>query len=166
MRYRQSLPSGTVEALEERLKQTKNMEVFRRIQCVYLRARHGYPPAQIAEITGYALGTVHNIHSGYLSRGEEIFTLGKPGGRNAAHMTPKEETAFLASFIRRGDAGGIVEVGPVHQAHCEALGRKIPLSTTYRLLHRHGWRKIMPRPRHPKADEEARASFKKTGRPS
>lgn len=81
-------------------------------------------------------------------------------------MTPKEETAFLEPFIRRGDAGGIVEVGPVHQAHCEALGRKIPLSTTYRLLHRHGWRKIMPRPRHPKADEEARASFKKTGRPS
>ena len=27
MRYRQSLPCGTVEALEERLKQTKNMEV-------------------------------------------------------------------------------------------------------------------------------------------
>jgi transposase len=35
-------------------------------------------------------------------------------------------------------------------------------STIYRLLERHGWRKVMPRPRHPKADVAAQAAFKKT----
>ena len=38
------------------------------------------------------------------------------------------------------------------------LGR----STIYRLLERHGWRKVVPRPRHPKADVAAQAAFKKT----
>jgi hypothetical protein len=31
----------------------------------------------------------------------------------------------------------------------------------YRALHRQGWRKIAPRPKHPKANEEAREAFKK-----
>lgn len=81
-------------------------------------------------------------------------------------MTPEQERAFLEPFSVSGDAGGILEVSPIHKAHCAALGRDIPLSTTYRLLHRHGWRKIMPRPRHPKADQEAQADFKKMARPA
>jgi hypothetical protein len=35
-------------------------------------------------------------------------------------------------------------------------------STVYRMLDRHGWRKLVPRPRHPKADVAAQAAFKKT----
>ena len=35
-------------------------------------------------------------------------------------------------------------------------------STIYRLLDRHGWRKLVPRPVHPKADLEEQAAFKKT----
>lgn len=164
MSYRNELPEGTGDRLECLLKGTKEAEVLRRIQAIYLRARHGFLPEQIAQITGYSVGTVHNLHSRYLKEGDRVFVLGRPGGRNAAHMTPDEERAFLEPFVESGDAGGILEVGPIHKAHCERLGKAIALSTTYRLLHRQGWRKIQPRPRHPKADREARASFKKTGR--
>jgi hypothetical protein len=38
----------------------------------------------------------------------------------------------------------------------------VGLSTIYRFLRRHNWRKIAPRPIHPKADKEAQESFKKT----
>ncbi|MCK5555297.1 MAG: winged helix-turn-helix domain-containing protein [Alphaproteobacteria bacterium] len=55
----------------------------------------------------------------------------------------------------------MLEVRSIHKAHCAKLGKNIPLSTTYRLLHRHGWRKIMPRSRHPKANKESQAAFKK-----
>ena len=166
MVYRNTFPEGTAQRLEGILAKTKEADVLRRVQAIYLRARHGFLPEQIARITGYSVGTVHNLHSRYLKEGDCIFDLGKPGGRNAAHMTPDEERAFLEPFAGKGDVGGILEVGPVHKAHCAALGRDIPLSTTYRLLHRHGWLKIMPRPSHPKADQEAQASFKKTGRGS
>ena len=59
--------------------------------------------------------------------------------------------------------GQILEVGKVHDALCERTGRRIQRSVTYKLLHRHDWRKIVPRSRHPRADQEAQASFKKTG---
>jgi hypothetical protein len=35
-------------------------------------------------------------------------------------------------------------------------------STVYRRLPRHGWRKLLPRPRHPQADPEEQERFKKT----
>jgi hypothetical protein len=35
------------------------------------------------------------------------------------------------------------------------------IRTIYRLLHRHRWRKLVPRPRHPKANAEEQATFKK-----
>jgi len=161
MGYRNKLPEGTADRLEILLKETKDAEVLRRVQAVYLRARHGFLPGQIAQITGYSTGTVYNLHSRYLKEGDHIFDLGRPGGRNAAYMGPSAEAVFLEPFIKAGDAGGILEVGPIHKAHCERLGKEVPLSTTYRLLHRHGWRKIQPRPRHPKADKEAQAAFKK-----
>ena len=31
----------------------------------------------------------------------------------------------------------------------------------YDLLHRHGWRKVVPRPQHPQADRKKQAAFKK-----
>jgi transposase len=112
-------------------------------------------------MTGFSVGTVHNIHSKYIAKGDKIFVTGISGGRKAAYMSEEEESAFLEPFTQAGDVGGILEISPIHKAHCEILGKDIPLSTTYRLLHRHGWRKIEPRPRHPKANKDAQADFKK-----
>jgi transposase len=55
-------------------------------------------------------------------------------------------------------------VAPVQAAYEAAIGRPVHHSVVYRALHRHGWRKIVPRPRHPKADEAARETFKKSYR--
>jgi len=44
----------------------------------------------------------------------------------------------------------------------QTLGYKVPASSVYRMLERHGWRKIVPRPSHPKADPQAQEAFKKT----
>lgn len=41
----------------------------------------------------------------------------------------------------------------------QQLGHQVHNSTVYRLLKRHQWHKIKPRPRHPKADPEERAEF-------
>jgi hypothetical protein len=35
------------------------------------------------------------------------------------------------------------------------------MSTTYRLLARHGWRKVQPDTKHPKSDPAAQDEFKK-----
>lgn len=35
------------------------------------------------------------------------------------------------------------------------------MATTYNLLHRHGWRKLAPDKKHPKADVDAQEEWKK-----
>lgn len=161
MGYHKEFALGTATLLEGLLKEARNNDALRRIQAVYFRARHNYPASQIAEMTGYSVRTVRNIHSAFLRDGCKTFDLKRPGGRRAAYMPPEEEAAFLLPFIEEGDAGGILVVSKIHKALCAHIGKKVALSTAYDILHRHGWRKIMPKPRHPKADKEAQADFKK-----
>ncbi len=56
----------------------------------------------------------------------------------------------------------MLTVADIQQAYWERTGQAVARSTVYRLLERHGWRKVVPRPRHPKADIAAQATFKKT----
>jgi hypothetical protein len=42
------------------------------------------------------------------------------------------------------------------------LGHDTSPSTTYRMLARHGWRKVQPDTKHPKSDQAAQEEFKKT----
>src|SRR5262249_31490113 len=60
---------------------------------------------------------------------------------------------------------GVVEMLNIHDlkaAYEKAIGHATSDSTVYNLLHRHGWRKLMPRPFHPKRDLAAQNTFKKT----
>jgi transposase len=57
-------------------------------------------------------------------------------------------------------------VNEVKAVYEEAVGRSVPKSTVYRMLARHGWRKIAPRPCHPKADPQKMEAFEKTPRNS
>lgn len=52
----------------------------------------------------------------------------------------------------------IAEIG---QAWRERSGQQVARSTIVRLLERQGWRKVVPRLRHPKADLAAQAAYKK-----
>lgn len=58
--------------------------------------------------------------------------------------------------------GRVLTVPPIHAALIERLGHAIPLSTTYRLMARHGWWKVQPDTKHPKSDPAAQDEFKKT----
>ncbi|MFN9323173.1 MAG: winged helix-turn-helix domain-containing protein [Holosporales bacterium] len=49
---------------------------------------------------------------------------------------------------------------PLHQEICRVLGKNISLSTVYRIAKRHVWRKIAPRPQHPKRNPVAAGLFK------
>ena len=83
------------------------------------------------------------------------------GGRRHYCMTIEEEREFLRNWETKAIEGGVLSVPPIHAALVERLGRSIPLSTTYRLLARHGWRKIQPDTKHPKSDPEVQEEFKK-----
>ena len=72
----------------------------------------------------------------------------------------KEEEQFLAPFFAQAENGEIATVAQIQYAFEALVGHEVDESTIYRLLSRHGWRKLMPRPKHPKADPHIQEQFK------
>jgi transposase len=119
------------------------------------------PAEDIAKHCGVAKATVQQLISRYNRFGiSAVETKGK-GGRRREHMTLEQEKQFLESFFTRAQAGEIVTTGEIHRAFEERIDHLVDESMIYRLLQRHGWRKVVPRPRHPKAQEEIQEAFKK-----
>lgn len=153
---------ATVERLAERLKRASSHSEYQRIQCVLIRATLGSSAAEIAQLLGWSRATVHVLHSRWAKEGDAIFDLRCRGGRHHQNLSVAQEQDLLAPFVQRAQAGGVLTVAEIQKAYQEQAGKTVAPSTIYRLLDRHGWRKVVPRPRHPKADVEAQGAFKKT----
>ena len=81
--------------------------------------------------------------------------------RNRAVSTLEREAALIDEVLVEAASGGVVVIPRVKPAFELALGREIALSTLYRMLARHGWRKLAPDTAHPQGDPAKRALFKK-----
>jgi transposase len=83
------------------------------------------------------------------------------GGRQRENMTLFEEEALLARFGQAAGAGEMLNIHDLKAAYEQAIGHPTSNSTVYNLLARHGWRKLAPRPFHPRRDLAAQDDFKK-----
>ena len=120
------------------------------------------PAEQIAKHCGVATATVHQLISAYNRHGVEAVETPGKGGRRHQYLTLEQEQDFLAPFFEQARAGTIATAAQVKQAFEARVGQEVDESTVRRLLDRHGWRKLVPRPVHPKADLAEQAAFKKT----
>ena len=102
------------------------------------------------------------IHSRSAKQGEAIFEMRGRGGRHHQHLDVEQEEQVLSPFLAQATAGGMLKVTEIQRAYEERVGKSVAPSTIYRMLERHGWRKVVPRPRHPKANRAGQAAFKKT----
>ena len=135
---------------------------YERVLCVWLRASLGLSCQQIATVLGWHPGSVRNLQARVLRDGLAVLEQPGRGGRQRAHLTTAEEEALLANFCFVAGQGGMVEAGPLRVAYEKQVEHQVAKSTLYRLLARHGWRKLAPRPYHPDAQAEAQKAFKKS----
>lgn len=142
---------------------SKNKEEFRRCQGVYLRIVKKMPASDIADITGFSISHIYKIHSQCIKEGISCINSRSKGGRYRSYLSPEDETAMFCEIENDAAKGGIVEISKVRKLFEEKAGRQVALYTAYRLLHRHGCRKIAPRSYHPKPKADAIETFKKTG---
>lgn len=150
------------KSLEILLSQTKDIATFRNIQAVYLKAKYNMSAEAVAQITGFSKRYVWQIHFDYRHNGHKAFLLGKKGGSYHMNLTSKQENRLLANFTDKSNSGYILEVSQIKKEYEKLAAKPVHKSVIYRMLARHGWRKIAPRPSHPKNDQLAMATFKKT----
>lgn len=146
--------------IEAQKKVTKNVVAYRRLEALALRAI-GKKNHEIAAITGYSADRVNHLVSEYCRNGIEYFKEDHRKGGNHRNLKPEEERAFLKPFEEAAESGKQLTGVEIIKAYRE-IRPNAHQSTVYDLMHRHGWRKVSPRPKHPKAaSEEAQDASKK-----
>jgi transposase len=149
------------EELAEMLKAASNKAEYKRVEAVWLRAELGLSSEDVGKALGWAPTSVRRVQAAYLREGAKALRGPGKGGRRNENLTVREEAELLQEFMLEASHGGIIEVGKVKTAYEARVGHVVPPSTVYRMLGRHGWRKLAPRPRHTKSDLVAQAEFKK-----
>jgi transposase len=152
----------SVEEVKERAKTDQRYWCRQRWLIIYNALVDPRPAAEIAAHVGVSVETVHQVISKYNRFGvAAVETVGK-GGRRNEYLTIEQERQFLAPFFARAETGEIATAGEIKRTLEAQVGHGVDESTVYRLLNRHGWRKLVPRPVHPKASKEEQEQFKKT----
>lgn len=149
-------------SIELAMKQTKDAKIYAKLQVVLLRGK-GYTNDEIEHITGYNTNYVGELCKKFILNGIESFVVdGRKGGNNS-HMNDIEAKEFLNQFLEKALKGEVVTLDEIAKAYDEATGvEHKSLSSLYYFLHRHEWRKIMPKKQHPgKASDEVIDASKK-----
>ena len=107
------------------------------------------------------INTVRRTQRDFIANGTMAFGEEKRGGRRHQLMTFEEETRFLAPFAERAGDASMLVANEIKEEFEKQLGRTVHKTTVYRILRRHGWRKITPRTKHPKQNKEVVEAFKK-----
>jgi len=157
-----SIPHLSQEEIQERIKATVGFWRVQKWLVVWNALVDPRPAGEIALHTGLAEQSVHNLISRYNRLGPEAVEGPGKGGRRRAYLSWDEEAAFLESFKQAALTGQIATAAKIKEALERRIGQKVHKTTVYRLLQRHGWRQLVPRPFHVEADKEEPAAFKKT----
>jgi len=159
IRLKPPLPREEVDA---RLQPLQDFWRIRR----WLVIRHALvdpaPAMDIACRLGLSVCTVRDLIEAYNRYGPDALETPGKGQRQHAYRSVEEEHTFLAPFLADSQAGHLAIARPIKKALEASLGHPIATSTVYRLLHRHQWRKVVPRPKNPRSSQEAQDTFKKT----
>ena len=147
--------------IKEAYKKSKDTSEQKRLMCIKLRVEKGLGSKEIAEITEYSDSHVRRIISKYGRAGIQGLTKKVQAG-NRRNLSKEEERGILEPFEKMARAGKVLEVKEIRKSYEAAVGREVSASTIYRMLARQEWRKIMPRPKHPKSKPDEIEAYKKT----
>lgn len=148
------------EAIEARilLKKT-DKKSYPRLMVVALKGE-GHKNKEIATITGFSSEHVSRILKKYRENGFDALIQDYRTSNNRK-VTHDEEVAFLKEFDQLAKQGKVIVVKELWVAFQEKFSVTITIEGFYGLLHRHGWRKVMPRTRHPKAADASKMEASK-----
>jgi len=149
-----------IAEINQARKNNKNKNTERRLTVLSMKAE-GKTIEDIALRTGYNPTYARSLVTKYFAQGLDAITSSKHTS-NYRNMTLSEEAAFVEGFIEDAKKGKLTTVKDIKAAYEDRIGRKLKSKGhIYSILNRHGWRKIKPRPAHPKKASEAEIEVSK-----
>lgn len=161
MQRKYIISAEEAEEIKEYRKSVSDKYLDRRLYAVQLIGE-GNKPKDIAEKLDADKRQISRWAAQFCTGGGIKGLTHKAGGRIRENMSFEEEAALLEQFKAKAEKGQLVETSEIKEAYDKAIGHKSGSCQIYRVLHRHGWRKVMPRSKHPKkASDEAIDASKK-----
>jgi transposase len=156
------IDKGLVAKARRIVARTTDTEQLRAAQAVLLPAVASATLEQTAAILGVGRATVARLQRRFRQSARPAAAR-RPrwGGRRKALLSIEQEAQFLAPWAEQAKQAGVLVLSPIRAALAQRLGRPVAASVVWRLLARHGWRKVAPDTRHPKSDRVAQQAWKK-----
>lgn len=149
-----------IAELEKAKKINKNKNVDRRLEALLMRAAK-VSRAAVSVKTGFCKQYITDLTAAYQRDGLSAIVENHYSG-NRRNMSFEEEAALLSQFEEQAEKGQLIEISAIAAAYEEKVGHSIGGSQIYYVLARHGFRKVMPRSKHPNsATTEAIEASKK-----
>ena len=141
----------------------KTAEELRHAQAILLPLELGLSLEQTAQAIGRSVSATCKLRNRRRreAAGELAPKKSKRELRNRAIADLGRESAILDVVLAGSEQGGVIVIPALKPAFEKALGRPVALSTLYRILARHGFRKLAPDTAHPKGDPLKREEWKK-----
>lgn len=158
----QAFPHLGLEAVKHKVKTADKHWQRQKWLVIYNAMIDPRPAADIAMHVGVSKGFVRQVIQKYNRQGETALSTPGKGGRRNCYMSWSEEKQLIDSFKEKARKGHIATASEIKIAYEQLCGFPVHKTTIYRVLERHQWRKIVPRPVHPKKDVSAVEEFKKT----
>lgn len=149
-----------IMAIAEARRKNKDKRAEQRLKALEMRAK-GSRAKEVANATGFCDAYISQLVRKYREHGLEAIS-GNHYGGNHRNMSVEKEAEILRPFRAEAEEGKIVEISEIAKAYQAAVDHQVGGGQIYSVLRRHGWRKVMPRSRHPKkASEEVIEASKK-----
>jgi transposase len=156
-----------IEAAYAFLRSAKTADQLRLAQAVLLPLQLGLSIEDTALAIGRSPGVTCAMRTrfGKVAAGLVEPPRSKRELRNRANAALALEAQILDEVLEAAAGGGVVVVPQLKPAIETRLGKTVALSSVYRMLARHGWRKLAPDTEHPRGDPAAREAWKKNSPP-
>jgi len=143
----------------------QDADELRCAQAILLPALTGATLEETAALLGVGRASVPRLQARFRQRSVAVKIVARNwGGRRRALLTWEAEEKFLAPWVKQAQEGRMLVVSSLRAAFAQNVGRPVAATVVYRMLERHGWRKVAPDTRHPAADPKAQEDWKKNSR--
>jgi len=143
------------------LREAPDKDAYQKRLAIWMTMYGPTPAHEVAAMLGVSKQAVWLWISQYNRQGPQGLERQGRGGRRWAFLSWAEEEAILNRLRKQAEQGEILTAKTIRTALTARLNREVSLAYVYRLLSRHGWRKVGPRPRHRQSDSVAQEEFKK-----